>query len=66
MGNCFFKVKYTVYWAMYSNILTKEWVANITKKYVMFVCNQKRGSIREDDDSVKCVGSEMILERLYI
>ena len=60
MGNCFVKLKYTVYWAMEPNILTKEWFANTTKKYVIFVCYQR--SIGEDDDSVNCVGSEMILE----
>ena len=41
VGNCFIKVKYTIYWAMKPNILIKEWFANTTKKYVIFVCYQK-------------------------
>ena len=31
---------------------------------ILFV--SKKRSLRGDDDSVKCVGSEIILERLYI
>ena len=65
MSNCFIKVKHKVNWTIEPNILIKEWFANTTKKYVILFVAKKR-SIREDGDSVKCVGSEMILERLYI
>ena len=50
---------------MEPNILIKEWFANTTKKYVVSFVTKER-SIRVDYDSVRCVGSEMISERLYI